>query len=73
MNDFDEKELVMIEMSAIALGAKQNNDGSLTMTVEQLMLLCVIAVQASIEQETNDSISTCLIDTHTISMLMDCG
>lgn len=48
--DFDEHELMMIEASALAIGCHQNEDGSLTMSVKQLMLLCGLAVQAVIEQ-----------------------
>ena len=48
--DFDEHELMMLEVSALAIGAIQNDDGTLTMSVKQLMLLCSLAVQAAIEQ-----------------------
>jgi hypothetical protein len=40
----------MIEASALAIGATQNEDCSLTMSVKQLMLLCTLAVQVAIEQ-----------------------
>lgn len=48
--NFDEHELMMIEASALAIGATQNEDCSLTMSVKQLMLLCTLAVQVAIEQ-----------------------
>lgn len=48
--NFDEHELMMVEAAALAIGAIQNEDGSLTMSVKQLMLLCSLAVQAAIEQ-----------------------
>jgi len=50
--NFDEHELLMVEVAALALaiGCHQNEDGSLTMSVKQLMLLCSLAVQAAIEQ-----------------------
>lgn len=48
--NFDEHELMMVEAAALAIGAIQNEDGSLTMSVKQLMLLCGLAVQAAIEQ-----------------------
>ena len=48
--NFDEHELMMVEASALAIGCHQNEDGSLTMSVKQLMLLCGLAVQAAIEQ-----------------------
>lgn len=47
---FDEHELMMVEAAALAIGCHQNEDGSLTMSVKQLMLLCGLAVQAAIEQ-----------------------
>lgn len=48
--NFDEHELMMLEVSAFAIGCRQNEDGSLTMTTKQLMLLCGLAVQAAIEE-----------------------
>lgn len=47
---FDEHELMMVEAAALAIGCYQNEDGSLTMSVKQLMLLCTIAAQAAIEE-----------------------
>ena len=48
--NFDEHELMLIEASALAIGAIQNEDGSFTMSVKQLMLLCSLAAQAAIEE-----------------------
>lgn len=48
--DFDEHELMMVEAAALAIDCHKNEDGSLTMSVKQLMLLCSLAVQAAIEQ-----------------------
>jgi len=48
--NFDEHELLMVEAAALAIGCHQNEDGSLTMSVKQFMLLCSLAVQAAIEQ-----------------------
>ena len=48
--NFDEHELMMVEAAALAIGCHQNEDGSLAMSVKQLMLLCTLAVQVAIEQ-----------------------